>query len=718
MKPKISVLVHTCDSYSHFWEGWYTMFNRFWDFELDWQIYFCNEEVDFPYDDDRIIQLKTGKSKQYWGVEEREWIKDWYGKPKQIDEGWSDRLIYMLENVDTDYIFYMQEDQWPKFKIDKELFSDLASFCHSYDVGALKMHRVIRLDNVVAKQETDIYVRGKRLIQWGPQNDWLVSHQPTLWKRELLLDLQIKGEGFRDNEYAGTDRLREKYKDNFPKIYSYNHDWFYERSAASRGNWVEPVQWEFDEVKNEIQVEKEYKLIKPLHKGKSEGLKLSLITSCYNAEKFLDELADSIIDQNYDNWEWVIGDDFSDDNTFQKLLNLQNRDPRIRVAYPKHKKQMWWNPQKFATGDIVCHIDADDKLLPNCFEKINYYFKLFPEVVLMHFNANKYSETLPNGPQNTFDNYKDNVYISRDNDSFLEGFEKLWPQRSSIFGYLRIFRNIPGLEFPEHEDGNACASNDGQWLLILEEKGKWLSIPRTVYLAREHGNSENFTRWNQRGEAQLAIDAKKRRKGIILEQPRNIKYFDDIYELAESTYTTSLNWSTTPQSVSFVNYDYSDEQRNKVKKLFFDHDLKFDEYDNTIDYYFVKIQLDSTPQDIQKIIERIKNSNATNYELILFSENKNLHYNLRTGEDNIGLIYEVVLANGYYFNFFEQLNRYHIVSLKKFENEKIEILEEEKTELIHTPREKPTSDTLKIMQVHVGCGLDIPHDSDLLPQHL
>ena len=48
---------------------------------------------------------------------------------------------------------------------------------------------------------------------------------------------------------------------------------------------------------------KEYKLKKPLHKSKSEGLKLSLITSCYNAEKFLDELADSIIGQNFDNWE-------------------------------------------------------------------------------------------------------------------------------------------------------------------------------------------------------------------------------------------------------------------------------------------------------------------------------------------------------------------------------------------------------------------------------
>ena len=150
-------------------------------------------------------------------------------------------------------------------------------------------------------------------------------------------------------------------------------------------------------------------------------------------------------------------------------------------------------------------------------------------IVPFYFNANKYSETFPQTPDKLFDNYKDNVYISRDNDSFLEGFEKLWPQRSSIFGYLRIFRNLPGLHFPEHADGDACSSNDGQWLLMLEERGKWMSIPRTLYIAREHGASENFTRWNQRGEAQLAIDAKERRTHFVLEQPRNLKYFDDVY---------------------------------------------------------------------------------------------------------------------------------------------------------------------------------------------
>ncbi len=701
---KISVVVQTCDSYSHFWDGWYKMFNRFWDFDLGWQIYFCNEDADLPFNDDRIKQIKTGTSKKYLGTEEREWLPT-FGGPKQVDEGWSDRLIHILESVDTDYVLYFQEDQWPKYKIDKKLFEDLLSFSYSYDVGALKLHRINRFDNN-ERIKTDIFIKNKRLIQWKPETEWLVSHQPTIWKRELLLDISIKGEGFRDNEYAGTERLREKYKNNFPKIYSYNHDWFYERSASTAGNWVEAVAWEFDEVANEMVKESKYELNREIYKPKSEGLKLSLVTSCFNAEHFIDELAESVISQSYDNWEWIVADDFSDDNTFQKLLDLQNKDPRITVAYPKRKKEVWWNPQKFANGDIVCHLDADDKLLPNVFEMINHYFKLFPEVVLMHFNANKYHGELPENSSQVFEKYKDNVYISNDNNSFLEGFEKLWPNRSGIFGYLRIFRNLPGLDFPVHEDGDACSSNDGQWLLMLEERGKWISIPRTVYLAREHGASENFTRWNQRGEAQLAIDAKERRKHFHLDYPRNLKYFDDIYDLAESTYTTSLNWSHEPQKISFINYAYSDEKKNKVKNLFFDHNVQYDYYESDVDYFFIKIQLETTPGDIQSILSKIKESKSLNYELILYTDNKNLHYNLRTETDNIQIIHHLVVSNGYNFNFFEQNNRYNIVSLRQSRTH--EIVESPKTEIIEHEPPVMKDDSLKIMQIHVGCGIDIP----------
>ena len=438
-----------------------------------------------------------------------------------------------------------------------------------------------------------------------------------------------------------------------------------------------------------------------------KNFKLSLVTSCYNADSYLKELAESVFFQNYDHWEWILADDFSADNTRTVIEELKIKDSRIKIVEPKHKKEIWWNPQLHATGEIVCHLDADDVILPGTFDKIIHYFNLFPEAVLLHFNANKYFDILPQNSIHLFDNFKDNVYMTRDNNSFLEGFEKLWPQRSNIFGYLRIFKNLPGLHFPEHKDGDACLSNDGQWLLHLERYGKWLTIPRTTYLAREHGECENFRNWNPRGEAQLVINEKKDRKNFILEYPRNIKYFDDIYDLAESTYLSKLNYETERKNISFLNFNYSEDQILKVKKLFFDHDVVFDKNLKNISYYFVKINLEDTPETIKTIISRLP---VTNFELSFFSDNAHLHQNNRKQTDNIEKIKEVITSGGRSVFWYAQDNRIHFVSTVQHITDISEpiLSTRHAYALEKEEREEKEEDNLKIMQVHVGCGLEIP----------
>mgnify|MGYP001167615554 CR=1 FL=1 len=434
--------------------------------------------------------------------------------------------------------------------------------------------------------------------------------------------------------------------------------------------------------------------------------KLSLVTSCYNAESYLEELANSVFYQTYDHWEWILADDFSADSTRTLMEELKRKDSRIRIVEPKHKKEIWWNPQLHAVGEIVCHLDADDVILPGTFEKIIHYFNVFPEAVLLHFNANKYFNILPQNTTNLFDNFKDNVYMTRDNNSFLEGFEKLWPQRSNIFGYLRIFKNLPGLRFPEHKDGDACLSNDGQWLLHLERHGKWLTIPRTTYLAREHGESENFRNWNPRGEAQLVINEKRDRKNFILEYPRNIKYFDDIYDLAESTYLSKLNYETERKLISFVNFNYNEEQIIKAKHLFFDHDIVFEKYLENVSYYFVKINLEDTPETIKAIISRLS---IGNYELSFFSDNVHLHQNNRKQLDNIENIKEVILSGGRSVFWYAQDNRIHFISAVKHIIDVPEIVLSTRNAYVLEKEEKKVEENnLKIMQVHVGCGLEIP----------
>jgi autotransporter strand-loop-strand O-heptosyltransferase len=394
-------------------------------------------------------------------------------------------------------------------------------------------------------------------------------------------------------------------------------------------------------------------------------MKLSIVTSFYNCEKYVDELSESILSQSYQNWEWIVCDDFSTDGTKQKVLGLQAKDPRIRLVEPKRKKEIWWNPQIHATGEIVCPIDGDDKILPNTFEKIVHYFNFFPEAVLMHFNANKYQDVLPGNSSELLTRFVDNVYMSRDNDSFLEGFQRLSPERTGIFGYLRIFRNLPGLDFKVHEDETDCSSNDGQWILSLEEKGRWITIPRTTYIARQHFDSENFRNWNIRGEVKLIEEAVERRKQLELPTPRKLPFFDDIYEAAESTYLSKLNWEDKRCNICFLNFNYNQQQIEKLKVLFFDHNI-YTEPDEDMDYVFIRIN----PYDKTKTFEDIFEKNSFTGSVSLFCDNVHLHHNNRTGINNLELIKQKMMAYGnFYYNY--QNNRAYFMMLSpvtKIEN--------------------------------------------------
>jgi len=385
-------------------------------------------------------------------------------------------------------------------------------------------------------------------------------------------------------------------------------------------------------------------------------MKLSIVTSFYNSEAYIEEQSNSILSQSYKNWEWIIADDFSSDSTRELLIKLSKKDSRIRLVELNHKKQLWWNPQLFSCGDVICPIDGDDKILPNAFEKIVYYFTKFPEAYLLHFNANKYRNVLPESQVDVFNNFVDNVYMSRDNKSFLEGFERLWYKRTGIFGYLRVFRNVPGLFFEEHSDAGACSSNDGQWLLRLEELGKSLTIPRTTYIAREHYDSENFRNWNLRGEVQLIKEAKSRRRSLNLSSPRKIDFFDDVYDAAESTYLSKLNWEKDKKTISFINFDYNNEQKGKLATLFFDHDVFFDNFNG--DYCFVKMNCYDDPDLIANLADKTRASN----QKIIFCDNSNLQNNNRTGINNLTILKEKLNCL-YPFYFLDQENRTYLISL-------------------------------------------------------
>jgi teichuronic acid biosynthesis glycosyltransferase TuaG len=58
---------------------------------------------------------------------------------------------------------------------------------------------------------------------------------------------------------------------------------------------------------------------------------ISIITPCYNSNGFISETIDSVINQSYKNWELLIIDDCSTDNSVEIIQKYLEKDSRIKL---------------------------------------------------------------------------------------------------------------------------------------------------------------------------------------------------------------------------------------------------------------------------------------------------------------------------------------------------------------------------------------------------
>jgi glycosyltransferase involved in cell wall biosynthesis len=92
------------------------------------------------------------------------------------------------------------------------------------------------------------------------------------------------------------------------------------------------------------------------------GLKLSIITITRNSERYLRETIDSVISQDYPDFEYIVVDGGSTDGTLDIIRDYAAREPRIRwISEPDEGISDAMNKGiRLATGDVVAHIHSDD----------------------------------------------------------------------------------------------------------------------------------------------------------------------------------------------------------------------------------------------------------------------------------------------------------------------------------------------------------------------
>lgn len=99
---------------------------------------------------------------------------------------------------------------------------------------------------------------------------------------------------------------------------------------------------------------------------------ISILISCYNSEKFINNTLDSIIAQTYTHWECLCVDDGSKDNTLNILREYAQKDKRIKV-FTKSNGGNFAKSANFILphiqGDFTIFCGHDDKFSSDLLEK-------------------------------------------------------------------------------------------------------------------------------------------------------------------------------------------------------------------------------------------------------------------------------------------------------------------------------------------------------------
>lgn len=174
--------------------------------------------------------------------------------------------------------------------------------------------------------------------------------------------------------------------------------------------------------------------------------KLSIIIPCYNAERYLDECVESVRAQTLTDWEMLLMDDGSTDNTPELCDRWVLEDPRIKVYHltnggPGAARNIGI---EHATGDFLMFMDSDDILegsrtlecaLKEFESEDDLDIVQFP---VMHFDGEYNSETICH-----YENYQDRLLRSRE--EFFDNLDviRLNPHRGIFSGPVaKIFRNV------------------------------------------------------------------------------------------------------------------------------------------------------------------------------------------------------------------------------------------------------------------------------------
>lgn len=123
---------------------------------------------------------------------------------------------------------------------------------------------------------------------------------------------------------------------------------------------------------------------------------VSVIMPVYNAEIFLNQSIQSVISQTYQDWELLVVDDCSNDNSVIVIQKFVQQDNRIRYFKTDRPSGSPILPRNIgienAKGRFIAFLDSDDAWLPNKLETQLKMFEQYEDMAICFSNYEKMTE--------------------------------------------------------------------------------------------------------------------------------------------------------------------------------------------------------------------------------------------------------------------------------------------------------------------------------------
>ena len=200
---------------------------------------------------------------------------------------------------------------------------------------------------------------------------------------------------------------------------------------------------------------------------------VSIITPCYNSSKFLQQTIDSVLNQTFTDWEWLITDDKSTDNSVEIIRKVNDERIKLTVAEKNggagHARNL---SLEKASGRFITFLDADDFWEPNFLEEMVSFMKK-ENAELAYSNYSRCDENLI--PK--IDDFKADKNVSFNN--------LLKTCRLSLLSSMYDSQRVGKEFFPE----GSKREDHVMWLNLLKKIPVGRPLPKTMAKYRMHASS-------------------------------------------------------------------------------------------------------------------------------------------------------------------------------------------------------------------------------------